>query len=972
MPRPPHDPSPGPGADRCIRDEGEEIEVLLQAGKRAQAEERVRRRLAARADDVVALKQLSACLAGTREPARLKEFLQVCEAVVAAEPQDLQALYNLAQALKANKRPRAAFQALLKRVNLAPRDAALHLDAARLLRDVGQLDEAVKAYRHALVRDPASIAALSELAAVHKRQGQQQQALACYRKVLAIDPGHASTHNNLGALCADLGQLKEAIAGFREAVRLAPDNAVYHNNLGNTLYRIGRIAEASACYARALEIKPDFLFALTQGLHARRQLCDWRTLEADLARIRQALQDDKARGLTPFVLLSQPGISLAEQLICARRFSQAHHGAQLRRTPLINSARPQPRQGRKLRIGYLSADFHEHATSYLLVGVLEHHERTRHEIHAYSYGPDDGSAMRTRVRRACDAFHDLRKLTDEQAARQILADGIDILVDLKGYTRDTRLGIQALRPAPVVVSWLGYPGTLGEPRMADYLIGDPTVTPLEHATHYAEKLALMPHSYQPNDRSRVVGPRPGRAEVGLPERAFVFCTFNQPYKITPDMLDLWCRILCATPQSVLWLLAPKDAATQASLEAEIERRGLARSRLILAPKKPQAEHLARLALADLALDTLPYTSHTTCSDALWVGLPLLTLIGDTFPARVAAGLLHTMGLPELVTETPEAYVQTALALAGDPARLQALREKILRQRECSPLFDTARFTLDLEKLYRRMWRDHLSLHHDHIVPPALERARAAAQGRKPAPMRIAVITPYYRETLEELRQCHDSVLGQTLACTHFMVADGHPRDEIDAWNVRHIRLPVAHGDGGNCARATGCLAAIAEDYDAIALLDADNWYEPGHLETMLALHEAEEVDVCFARRKLHRVDGSLMYEDDSSDGKLFVDSSCYFVTRPAFGALQVWGAMPRTLWGVCDRVFFAALGARGHSTAIASVPTVAYRTRWPAHYAKLGETPPAGGASRTAAFFESLQAFMALTPAQRMQLFLGR
>lgn len=939
----------------------------MNEGKFADAESTVQRWLLKNPTDGRAYKILGVIFGKQR--GKHNEALMACEKAAALLPLDNEAHKNLAVSLVKNKRHREAVELMIRRANATPGNFECHRDLARVLQNTGQREQSLTPYAKAIELAPEKAVLMDEMANVQKSLGQFKEAIALLTKAVAHEPSNAQVQNNLAVLLSDQGQVEKAIGAFKKAIEHSPEKAVYWNNLGNNLYRLNRIAEALEAYQKAVSLDPGFGYAVGQMVHASRQLCQWQSLESNVALMRKMIESGRTGGLPPFVALSQPGITLGDIRNCALHFSHHRFGAQLRKTPMIRTATYEPRKDKRIRIGYLSADFHDHATSYLMVGVLEHHDRKQFEVYAYSYGPDHRSPMRSRVRKSFDVFHDVSKLTDEQAAQQILKDGIDILIDLKGFTRDMRLGIQALRPAPVVVSWLGYPGTLGEPRMADYVIGDPTVTPLEHAPFYSEKLALMPHTYQPNDRSRSVAAIPTREQAGLPPEAFVFCTFNQAYKITPDMLDLWARILEQVPGSVLWLLTPKDATARGNLLAEAERRGLAAERIIFAPNKPQAEHLARLSLADLALDTLPYTSHTTCSDALWVGLPLVTLLGETFPARVAAGLLRTMDLPELVAETPGDYVRKVVDIALHPERLKALREKIKRNRETLPLFDTARFTRDLEKLYLRMWANHQTKRHEHIVPWQFEHAMALSQGRKPAPMKIAVVTPYHKETEAELRQCHESVLNQTVACTHFMVADGFPRDVIDGWDVRHIRLPVAHGDGGNCARAVGSMAAVAEEFDAIAFLDADNWYAPDHLETLLALQEETGAEVCFARRNMHRVDGSYMFEDESRVGVNLVDTSCYLVTRPAFPTLSVWGLMPKDLWGICDRIFLKAIKARGYRTAVAAKPTLAYRTQWAVHYEKMGEPPPEGAVSRDQAFKRADQAYRSMTPVQVAHLF---
>jgi predicted O-linked N-acetylglucosamine transferase (SPINDLY family) len=385
-----------------------------------------------------------------------------------------------------------------------------------------------------------------------------------------------------------------------------------------------------------------------------------------------------------------------------RRYAEAGAGSQLQMPPLVQR-RPQPKA--RLRIGYLSADFHAHATVYLLAGVLEHHDAAHVELILYSYGPASSSGERQRLLERADAFHDLRELSDEAAARRIADDHIDILVDLKGYTVGQRPGITALRPAPLIVNWLGYPGSLGHPRMADYLIGDPVVSPPEHAAHFSEALALLPHCYQPNDNRRPLEPAPSRADAGLPATGLVFCSFNQTYKLRPETFAWWCRLLAAVPSSVLWLWQPKHETGVANLRRAAAGHGIAPERLVFAPSLPQAGHLARLQLADLALDSFPVCSHTTASDALWAGVPLVTRRGETFVSRVAASLLTAAGLADLVTASDEACFELALALATDPARLAAVRERLRGNRLTCPLFDTAGYTRDLEALYQRIWAE---------------------------------------------------------------------------------------------------------------------------------------------------------------------------------------------------------------------------------------------------------------------------
>jgi predicted O-linked N-acetylglucosamine transferase (SPINDLY family) len=371
----------------------------------------------------------------------------------------------------------------------------------------------------------------------------------------------------------------------------------------------------------------------------------------------------------------------------------------------------------KLRIGYLSGDFRLHPLAFLISELIELHDRSRFEVFAYSYAIDDHTAERKRLERAFDQFVDIRPISQQEAAKRIHADAIDILVDLTGFTQGSRSGIVALRPAPIKVSWLGFPGTMGGFEGApffDYLISDAFITPPEQADCYAEQLVLMPDCYQPNDRKRPVGLSPTRAESGLPEQGFVFCCFNQTFKIMPQVYDIWMNILNSVPGSVLWFLECNRWAKE-NLRCEAQLRGVNPDRLIFAPRVPVDQHLARHVLADLFLDTLPYNAHTTTSDALWMGLPVLTCAGETFASRVAASLLRAANLPQLITHTLQDYEARAITLVSNPAELATIRQKLITDKQYLPLFDAQRFARHLERAYQAMWQTHQTGHSPQAI-----------------------------------------------------------------------------------------------------------------------------------------------------------------------------------------------------------------------------------------------------------------
>jgi predicted O-linked N-acetylglucosamine transferase (SPINDLY family) len=599
----------------------------------------------------------------------------------------------------------AAAELIARAIDVAPHAAVLHSNLGEALRCLGRLDDAARSYQQAVALDPGYADAHHNLGVVAAARGQTAEAVEHYRRALAIRPNYAEALCNLGLAVQEQGQLQEAAALFNQAAALAPTLVQAHFNLGNALHQLGRTEDAVAAYDRALAIEPDYTEAENQLMHRLQHLCDWRRIEAIVERQRQAIAQNPAATISPFTILCIPSTP-AEQLACAKNLVAN------RLAPLVATRREalgfrhERRAKGRLRIGYLSSDFHAHATAYLIAELFELHDRAGFETIAYSYGPDDASPIRKRLVAACDRFVEIGALFFAEAAQRIYEDGVDILVDLKGYTTGARSAIPALRPAPVQVSYLGYPGTMGA-AFIDYLVTDRFVTPPERAYFYAEKLVYMPECYQVNDRKRPIARRtPPRSELGLPAEGFVFCCFNNPYKIMPPIFERWVRLLAAVPGSALWLLE-SNRAMAGNLRREAAVRGLDRGRLVFAPRVPIDEHLARFRAADLFLDTLPYNAHTTASDALWAGLPVLTCAGETFASRVAGSLLKAVGLPELITASLDDYEAAALRLAENRSELAGLRARLAANRLEAPLFDSERFTRHLETAYRMMWQTYL-------------------------------------------------------------------------------------------------------------------------------------------------------------------------------------------------------------------------------------------------------------------------
>lgn len=532
--------------------------------------------------------------------------------------------------------------------------------------------------------------------------GGPEEALPLLTRALRLSGGQASaqTFAQLGAALRETGRAGAAVAAHRRALALQPESADIHREMGHALRASGALSAAATVYGRVWTLAPDQTGALSDRLFATLSACDWRDHAALSQAILRVIDGDLGLALPLLTLLIDS--SPAQQGRSARVF----HAAMVRPAEIADPApwRPVGADGR-LTVAYLSADFHEHATAYLTAELFERHDRARFRILGYSQGPDDGSPMRRRLETGFDLFRDIRKLDAAGVAAALAADGVHILVDLKGYTRDARLDLLARRMAPVQVAYLGYPGPLGA-AVIDYAIGDRIVTPPEHQPHYRERLVRMPDAYQVNDRRRPLdAPVPGRAACGLPPEGFVFCAFNAPFKITPTLFALWMRVLARVAGSVLWLMDANHEAT-ANLRREAARHGIDPERLVFAPHRRQAEHLARYRLADLFLDSFPYTGHTTVSDALWMGLPVVTRMGDTFASRVAASLLTAAGLPETITANFAEYEELAVRLAGDPDRLGAYRSRLERGRATAALFDTPRFARHLESAYRIMWERH--------------------------------------------------------------------------------------------------------------------------------------------------------------------------------------------------------------------------------------------------------------------------
>jgi predicted O-linked N-acetylglucosamine transferase (SPINDLY family) len=632
---------------------------------------------------------------------------------------------RLGVAILEQGRAAEALAPLRKALAQAPEEADCYLNLGRALAAIGNIDEAKRQFLLAYERAPARPEPAFNLGVVAAQSGELADARHWFGQAVARDPGYLAAQEELVNIALGLGRIGEAVVHLRALVAADPNNPARLSDLARLLFEVGQVDEAESLAKRAIELdarvvsaystRANYAYlhgdlaqtiAMLEAGYAQapaanmaallayycRYACDWEKWRSAWDVVAREIDKDTPLG-NPFWMLCEP-VSARQQLACATRWAQSRY-AHIKPLPAVD--KHAGRKQRRLRLGYLSSDLHEHATAYLIAEVLERHDRERFEVFAYSYGPEDNSAMRARLRHACEHFVDIAWDAEDDAARHIRDDRLDILVDLKGYTTGDRLSILAYRPCAIQMTWLGYPGTTGAP-FIDYAIADAFVVPPEAEQYYSEKILRLPHCYQPNDRKRIVAAPLARADYGLADDVFVFCCFNQAYKITPEIFALWMRLLQQIANSVLWLFESHTAAKE-NLLAAAHRHGVDSARLIFAPRLPNALHLARYQVADLALDTFPYTSHTTMSDALWCGCPAIALCGETFASRVSGSLLTSANLPDLITHSITECEALTVKLAQDRTLLESVRERVAHARDESPLFDSAAFTAALEALY---------------------------------------------------------------------------------------------------------------------------------------------------------------------------------------------------------------------------------------------------------------------------------
>ena len=648
--------------------------------------------------------------------------------------------YNLGLTLQELNQLDDAVKCYLKTLTIKPDYAEAYNNLGVTLKDLDQLDEAVKCYEKALIIKPDYPEAHNNLGNALKNLGRASKAVECFERMLTIDPDNAEGHNNLGNTLYVLGQPNAAGKSYMKALAIEPDYAEAHNNLGITLNELGRFEDAEASYNRALAIaphfpeaysnlgdlltdlkrldealvsyesafnlKPDIIFLLGKLLHTKMHLCLWDDLSSMLDELQDKINNNE-KVIPPFPMLGlidDPELQRKVTEIFVNKHHPKNHD--LPRIALY------PKH-KKIRIGYFSADFKEHPVAALTAELYEIHDRNHFEIHAFSYGPEAKDKMHLRIKAGVDHFHDVRTMSYKDVAMLARSLEIDIAVDLGGPTTNSRTGIFAMSAAPIQASYIGYIGTMGV-NYYDYLVADQIMIPEKDQIYYAEKIVYLP-SFQVNDSTQ--SPPSTfltRQDVGLPETGFVFCCFNNNFKITPTTFDSWGRILEKVKDSVLLIYVDNESA-QINLTKEITLRGIDPSRLIFGKRLSKSEYLARYRVANLFLDTHPYNAGTTASDALRMGLPVLTYLGSSAVSRHAASILNALNLPELITTTLEDYESLAIELATDPEKLKIIKDKLVGNLSTAPLYDTSLFTRNLESAYSMMYdRYQRGLDPDHI------------------------------------------------------------------------------------------------------------------------------------------------------------------------------------------------------------------------------------------------------------------
>ncbi|MDZ4852830.1 MAG: tetratricopeptide repeat protein [Pirellulaceae bacterium] len=781
--------------------------------------------------------------------AAIGSFLQA----LSLKPDYAEALNELGNVWRAQGKQEQAIASYRQSLQIQPNSAMLRVNLGIALHERGEVSQAIVEYQSAIRIQPDVAEYHHYLGNAYGDLGQFDASIAAYQNAIKIRPDYVDPQNNLGNVYKETRQLSAAVAAYQTVLQLKPDSAETYFNLGNTFQELGQLHEALEAYRQSLRIEPGFTVVTTALVALQQSLANWENVKELTNSIIESVENDTPKSaaqlVTPFHFICLPRPTTAkQQWRCTRqwvsaRFSSSYLAHANRYASKLRSPH------NRLRIGYLSADFHSHATTSLIAEMIQAHDRQQFEVYGYSYGPDDGSPSRQRITASFDFFRDVARQSFVETADLIAADEIDILIDLKGYTHQSRTEILTFRPAPIQVNFLGYPGTMGA-EFVDYILVDDFIAPAEDQPFYTEQLVHLPSCYQVNDsRLPVASHTPTRSECGLPDDGFVFCSFNNLYKITSDVFDVWMKLLQSVPGSVLWLL-DIDPVAKNNLKREAEVRGVSRDRLVFVAKQPHPEHLARHRWIDLFLDTFPVNAHTTASDALRMGVPMVTLAGPSFISRVAGSLLRAVGMKELIASDLKMYEQIAMRLACDPVALAAVRDKLAHNLKSNPLYNGQIFARRIEHEYCRMWDRYSS---NASSAAKVTNASDPSSSRTEQKLNTA-IQLHQAGKLDEAERHYREVLNQDV--NHFLawyllgIIQSDRGDPIAAIDSYRRSLSInrdfveAYNNLGSALRATGRSSEAEQAYrEAIRRRDT---FAESHCNLGLTLHELGQYDVAIA------------------------------------------------------------------------------------------------------------------------------
>ncbi|MDB2600353.1 tetratricopeptide repeat protein [Amylibacter sp.] len=644
-----------------------------------------------------------------QEQNKLEEAIEAYNQALAVKPDYAEALYNIGIALQEQNKLEEAIEAYNKALAIKPDYAKAHYNIGTAFQDQGKLEEAIEAYVNALAIKADYAKAYNNLGTAFQNQNKLEEAIEAYNQALAVKPDYAETYINIGIVLQKQNKLEEAIEAYVNALAIKADYSEAYSHMGTAFQEQNKLEEAIEAYSQALAIKPDYESVRAINLHQHAHICNWDSIAKDVNLIPELGTSEMH--VSPFALLPLEDAP-DRHLIRSKIYAKAKYPQKI----LPPRGRPYKRP-KRIRIGYFSTDFKEHPVAYLISKVLEQHNRDQFEVFGYSVHGSSSCAMRQRLESSFDSFTDVQRMSDRDITLKVRQDEIDIAIDLNGYTENARTGIFAYRAAPIQINYLGYPGTLGVDFM-DYIVADRFLIPSKNQKHFNEKPLYLPNTYMPTDDSRLLSQKHmNRSDMGLPDDAFVFCCFNNNYKISPNEFDIWMRLLTKVENSVLWL-RQSNQSSNINMKNEAQKRKVDPSRLVFADKISMDEHLARQRFADLFVDTFAFNAHTTAAEALWAGLPVVTKAGLGFAARVAGSLLNAVGLPELVTETEQDYEELILELATTPIKLAGIKEKLAANRLTQPLFNTDLYTKHLENGYQQAYENYFkgNLPQTIIVP----------------------------------------------------------------------------------------------------------------------------------------------------------------------------------------------------------------------------------------------------------------